>query len=332
MLEKVSIIIPTYNVEKYIERCLQSVISQTYKNIQVIVIDDGSEDNTTKIAQEMKAKTTEGIVVQLITNNSKGVSSARNAGLDFANGKYVMFLDSDDFMDNKMVEQMVNYISDVDLATCDYINAYDNSNDNNNQAFIETNNKYTIEEYLNLTALDFNSLYVGVLWNKIFRLDIIRENDIRFDESIQIGEDSVFNLDYYKCINSVFVGNGHYYYHYMDNDKSLTKTIPPVMIWDMSVPRYEKMIDMYKENDLLDNNKEKIGFRILGDLLLPIEDVIKNDKGEQELQQICDKDIVRFAFRYSNKQPLLYRIIRRGVKTNNYKKLYKRLKRIYKVK
>ena len=104
---KVSIIVPIYNVEKYLSKCIESILSQTYKNIEIILVDDGSPDNSPQICDEY-AKKDDRIIV--IHKANGGVSSARNAGIDIATGKYIGFVDPDDYIENNMYELMVNKI------------------------------------------------------------------------------------------------------------------------------------------------------------------------------------------------------------------------------
>ena len=105
MSEKISIIIPVYNVEKYLRRCLNSIINQTYKDIEIILVDDGSTDNSGKICDEYKEKDNRIVVIH---KENGGLSDARNAGIDIAKGKYIGFIDSDDFADIRMYEIIYN--------------------------------------------------------------------------------------------------------------------------------------------------------------------------------------------------------------------------------
>ena len=133
MEKKISIIIPVYNAEKFLKRCLESVINQTYKNFEVICVDDGSKDNSSKIIEKIAKKDNRII---LIKQKNQGVSIARNNAIEKSTGEYIMFLDSDDYMDKNMCEIMIKAINEyrVDVVRCNYKRVYENG--------VKFNNKY----------------------------------------------------------------------------------------------------------------------------------------------------------------------------------------------
>lgn len=198
---KVSIIVPIYNVEKYLSKCIESILSQTYKNIEIILVNDGSLDNSAQICDEY-AKKDDRIIV--IHKANGGVSSARNAGLDIATGKYIGFVDPDDYIENNMYELMVNKIEKykADIAIC----GYDYINEN-----------YTIERYYHiqqdeiLTQKQFMSMQFDmpptirhVVWNKLFIAKTLKK--IRFPEGINSSEDVYVLAEYAKFIKkAVFI-------------------------------------------------------------------------------------------------------------------------------
>ena len=108
--ELISIIVPVYNVEKYVEKCINSIINQTYKNLQIILVDDGSKDNSGKICDEFKLKDNR---IEVIHKNNGGLSDARNAGLKLAKGDYIGFVDSDDYIEADMYETLYNLIKKI---------------------------------------------------------------------------------------------------------------------------------------------------------------------------------------------------------------------------
>lgn len=131
MSKKLSVIIPMYNVEKYINKCIQSVLDQTLEDIEIIIIDDGSKDKSYSIALEYKKKYPEQII--LLKQVNKGQASARNVGLSKARGKYIAFVDSDDFIDKEMYSKLVSEAEkfDLDIVQCNYLNWYSNSSNKN---------------------------------------------------------------------------------------------------------------------------------------------------------------------------------------------------------
>lgn len=197
----ISIIIPIYNSEKYLEECLNSVLNQTYKNIEVLLINDGSTDESKKICEEYCKKYSN---IKLINNINEGVSKARNKGLKLAKGEYVFFCDSDDIMHPRQLEKLSTNLKSTnsELSVCSF------SEFVNNVEF-EKNKNFKLEEILNkdkmLETIISDRKYSGFLWNKLFKLDIIKmKSHLFFDEKISINEDQIFILEYIirikKCV------------------------------------------------------------------------------------------------------------------------------------
>ena len=186
MNDKVSIIIPMYNAEKSARRCLESALGQTYKNIEVICVDDGSTDQTSKII-ELYSKRDSRII--LVNKKNGGVSSARNAGMEKATGYYIQFLDVDDALEPNATARMVKMMTsnNLDIVMCGYhdVNKY-----------IE---KSLPEEIIDIGKLAekfvplYRTTYLNPPWNKIYKRDNIK---FLFTVEMSLGEDLVFNLNY----------------------------------------------------------------------------------------------------------------------------------------
>lgn len=184
----VSVIIPVYNVEKYIHQCIDSVINQTLKNIEIICINDGSEDASFSILQEYAQKDSRII---LLNQKNLGVSVARNKGIKIARGKYIMFVDSDDWIESNAIELAYKLIleKNVDILAFGY-NIYENGNVRSGF----TDNFLTRSE--NKTNFSNNDLMniIHLIWDKIYRRDFILDKKISFPEQIKLAEDGSFNL------------------------------------------------------------------------------------------------------------------------------------------
>lgn len=206
-MEKISIIIPIYNAEKYLNECINSILNQTYNNIEILLIDDGSTDNSSSIC-DMYCKKYKNIITYHLNNG--GVSKARNYGIDKATGEYIIFIDSDDFIDKSMIEKLINIVNEknVDLAICGYKYKYKNKTINSN---FKHNCYMTIEQAKKEIFLS-NSIK-GYCVNKIFKRKILLENNIRFDEKIKICEDMLFVFKYIHHINKIYVINDELYYY-----------------------------------------------------------------------------------------------------------------------
>ena len=205
--ELISIIIPVYNVEKYIDKCLDTVTNQTYKNLEIIVIDDGSTDNSGKICDEWAKKDNR---IKVIHQNNTGLSAARNRGIECCEGAYIAFVDSDDFVDIHMYEKLHDAIKreKADIAVCHEI-AFADSDDNPR---ISNSCNYVIEDGQKFVD-HFNEDFRGVLtwvWNKLYTRELIGET--RFWVGLAM-EDIVFMTDIAIKVNKcVDIGERLYYY------------------------------------------------------------------------------------------------------------------------
>lgn len=208
MNEKISIIIPIYNVEKYIEKCLESIKEQTYKNLEIILINDGSTDESEKICKEI-IKNDERFI--LISTANYGVSHARNIGLNRVTGNYVIFIDSDDWIEKNMIEELYNKIQEAnyDMAICDY---YINDGENQIEHNELSNDKIITKKEIMYEHLYASNLFGGYLWNKLIRKCII--NKIIFDERIKIEEDVVFLGNIFENTHKIVYVPQKKLYHY----------------------------------------------------------------------------------------------------------------------
>ncbi len=191
---KISIIVPVYNVEQYLPRCMDSILAQTFTDFEVLLVDDGSKDRSGAICDEYAAKDAR---IRVFHKPNGGVSSARNVGLDEAKGEWVNFVDADDIVSDDCLEKLLAPADDeVDIVIGDF------------QPFGITFEKKALENrrYSNslwgaCLAERMKTMPFGVPWGKLFRNGIIRTNGIRFDENIHFNEDSLFNQTYfYKMI------------------------------------------------------------------------------------------------------------------------------------
>ena len=163
-MKKVSIIVPVYKVEKYLAKCVDSIITQTYENIEIILVDDGSPDNSGMICDQYKEKDDR---IKVIHQKNMGLSGARNTGIDNSTGDYLMFIDSDDYIDPEMVSYLVNKLEleDADIAVCDYYDVVGDEIRTNSypkkEFVISDNSKYLnlFDEYTIVTVIACNKLY-----------------------------------------------------------------------------------------------------------------------------------------------------------------------------
>lgn len=241
--ELISIIVPVYNVEKYIDRCMESLLNQTYTNLEIILIDDGSPDNCSKKCDDY-AKIDERIKV--IHKHNEGLGLARNSGLEIASGKYIAFVDSDDYVTSDMCEILYNaaYSTNADIV---YGNVYYENNGNIsykkifNQKIWE--GKKVEELLLDLIAMNPKSKEDTIMevsvWKALFKKSIFDKYNIKFESERKfISEDIIFDIDYISKVNKVIMLPNPIYY-YSVNPNSLSKTF--------RIDRFEKVKVLYNE-------------------------------------------------------------------------------------
>lgn len=217
-MDKITIIVPIYNVEKYLQQALNSVEGQTYKNLEVLLIDDGSTDNSSKIAKEYTKKDKRFILIQ---QENKGLSGARNTGLDNATGKYIMFLDSDDFFEETACETLYNCI---EKTNADYvIGNYTNTNEDGTKWQKPVFDKENYKEF-KLSINDYtNSFYImnSGVWNKIFRKTFLDQLNIHFIERLP-AEDAIFTTDCFIHSENVYYTPENVYNYRLRDSNSIS--------------------------------------------------------------------------------------------------------------
>lgn len=216
-MEKISVILPIYNVEKFLKQSVESVLNQTYKNLEIILVDDGTKDSSDKMCDEYAKKDSR---IKVIHKENGGLSTARNAGLDIATGKYVMFLDADDFFEPNSCEVLYNEIEkrQADYVVGNYIHVTHDGIKWENPLFdpnLYDNFKLSITDYQ-------KSFFVmnSVVWNKIFRRDFIEQNKLRFIPKA-LAEDAIFSTYCYVHTDNAYFIND-VVYNYRQNEENVS--------------------------------------------------------------------------------------------------------------
>ena len=208
-MEKVSIIVPVYNGEKSLPRCVDSILRQDYENLEVILVNDGSKDDSARIIDEYAAADSRVIAVH---KENGGVSSTRNRGLSIASGEYVQFIDVDDYLPMDSTKQLVRGMSEEsDLVVGDFYRVTDDlvsKKGSIDRSAVMTRNSYA--QAMLQSPADF---YYGVLWNKLYRREILQKHQIRMKEDISFSEDMIFNLEYLLHVRNVSVIKVPVYYY-----------------------------------------------------------------------------------------------------------------------
>lgn len=299
-MDLISVIIPAYNIEKYLERCIESILHQTYKDLQIIIIDDGSTDKTGEICNRYKEKDQRIIIIH---KKNAGLGFARNSGLEIATGSYIVFIDGDDYVGPRHIEKMYEMVKRTGADTC--IGGYTKVHSHHNtehvnpcagKCFFDNPAKEILPRMCGADDRGKDFLEMSV-WRVLFSNSIIKKHNLRFvSERDLISEDIVFDFSYYPHSKGVCCGNMVDYY-YCDNEGSLTTRY-----------RADRFLSQVKLYGAIKEKAESIGIR---DLCIPrmnttlisiarysikLEVKFSKDNGEKESKQnirdICSNSLL----------------------------------------
>lgn len=245
---KLTVIVAAYNVEKYIEKCLESLVNQTYKNLEILVVNDGSTDNTKKLIEKYE-KEYENL--KLLNKENGGLSSARNLGLQNTKTKYVTFVDGDDYLELNTYEVIMKKIEEekADLGIFNFKKVY-------SQKIINSKLDKKIYNKNFLKYLFSKSAEVDiVVWNKIFKTDIILKNQIYFENRAYF-EDTGFIFRYLYFVKKVSLAELPLY-NYIQRENSITKKFNPIII-DSCENTYKIIKEFYQKNNEYEKYKNEI--------------------------------------------------------------------------
>ena len=242
-MPKVSIIVPVYNVEKYIEKCLNSLVKQTMEDIEIIIVNDGSKDNSINVINKFIKRYPEKI--QYLEKENGGLSDARNYGLPYAKGEYIAFLDSDDYVEEDMYEKLYKLAKkeNSDMVECDFIWEYPNKQ-KEDIGQIYTNKKQMLEKVR------------VVAWNKLIKTNIVIENKITFPKGYRY-EDVEFTYKLVPYLNKVsFLKKPCVHYVQRENSISNLQNERTKEIFNV----LDHVLDFYKKNNIYDEYKEELEY------------------------------------------------------------------------
>ena len=277
---KVSIIVPFYNVENYIEKCLQSLVNQTLEDIEILLVNDGSQDSSETIAKQLVEKYPNKIIY--LEKENGGLSDARNYAIPYAKGEYIAFLDSDDYVETNMYEEMYHKAKqeDLDYVECDFLWEYPDKT-------LESKGK----QYSNKKEM---FLYTRVVaWNKLIKREIVQNNHLEFPKGYRYEDVEFFYkllpfIHHYGIVQKPFI-------HYVQRENSIS---------NVQNTRTKEVIDVlghvityYKTNNLFEEYKEEIEYTYARYILCSsmLRMVMIEDKKER-------KEIIQFAWKSLNTQ------------------------------
>lgn len=293
----ISVIIPIYNSEKYFDRCLESILNQTYQNMQILLINDGSSDNSAILCDTVAMKDKR---IKVIHQINKGVSSARNRGLDVAEGEYITFIDSDDWIDRDAIECLYKNLikNDSDLSIYSFTKDYDNGKRYSNDF---TGNIINMNKIQGIKFVFNDDRCQGFVCNKLYKSKIIncKENKIRFNEEITVLEDLYFNIQYINnCNNLTYLDSAKYHY-YISGDSTMFSPFNEKKMTSLLALKNIFKILSKLDSDLLNISK---GHYIITNLLL-LTNIYDSDYSDKKLEYEIYRNIIvnkKYFKSYSN--------------------------------
>lgn len=318
MLEQlVSVIITVYNLEKYLEDCILSVINQTYKNIEIIIVNDGSIDESSNIINKYRKVDKR---INVIDSSNKGLSNARNIGMDYASGEYIIFIDGDDICLPKMVEIMYSTLikKNADICICNVIRINDN---------IITTQAHEDDYCLDIDAYDrrryiydffYNYKHAFCVWNRMYKKDILIGNGIRFRDYNQIyPEDLLFNLEMVLVSHTIAWVNKPLYIHIV-RENGLTKGYRKNIVY-----RYINCCQLFKncliEKNMYSEMKQVFYYVVQQETLCALISLLRNNNSNLRqlysgIKSIYDWDFVVEGFGIKVSNNVWRRLISRSIK------------------
>ncbi len=218
-----SIVIPVYNAEKYLNKCVNSIMDIEEFSYEVILVDDGSTDHSVELCDEFALNEN----INVIHKKNEGVSTARNVGIREAKGKYIIFVDSDDFIDSKILSEVMEKITDEDIAISGFNYFFSESNIIPN-ALLSEAHKTDLKNNISNFYDEWDSKYIFyAIYGKVYVNQIIKENNLLFEETYSILEDSIFVWRYLEHCDKIFTTKRNYYSYRQTPEESLVKKYNP---------------------------------------------------------------------------------------------------------
>ena len=242
----ISVIVPVYKAERLLKKCADSILAQTHQNLQLILINDGSPDNSGALCDAYAAQDARVLVKHTV---NQGVSAARNEGIRLASGEYIAFVDSDDWVEKDF---LASALQDITWEQADlYISGLLEETFKDGVMVSSEQNKgkdksYTVTQLFNAFNVDYSFMLICGIWCKLYKTSIIREHQILFDTSTTLGEDMLFICDYLRHAERVVFSSQVFYHYFRGNPDSLFSRYYPDM-YEINIPLYEKMLSLMRE-------------------------------------------------------------------------------------
>lgn len=252
----VSVIVPVYNAESYLTGCIESIITQSYKNIELILVNDESTDKSGVLCDEYASKDSR---IKVIHQENSGPSIARNRGIEAATGDYIQFVDADDHIDRHMTEKLVNAMDlNQQLVICGYkkILKKDGRIINTKTFQINQTGEFKKEEFLMYFGELYRHYYLHFSWNKLYSAAIIKNAELCFPTEVNWGEDLLFNLHYLEQCERIYVLPDPFYYYIDSNNNSITSQFRKDFFVNMQMVQEAAREFLRRHNAYKGTNKE----------------------------------------------------------------------------
>lgn len=293
--EKISVVVPIYNVkEQYLRQCIESIIEQTYNNIEIILIDDGSNNNCKLICKEYENKDKRIVVVQ---QKNQGVSVARNNGVKIATGQWITFIDADDYIEHNFCKMMLD-IANKTNSQC-VICAYNRVYNSKIEKVIKKDSFFIDNEQFLKNILSVQSGF-GFCHMKLWKADIIKNNNVQFNKELKVAEDALFCMEMSKYIEKVYFLN-ETLYNYRFNSNSVVRKFD-----NQYVDKYLKAMQIEREfiQKTWTNYEQEVYNYIMYHVLLIVINYCFHPKNENKgikiLKEVCNIEEFKKAINYSN--------------------------------
>lgn len=329
-VESISVIVPIYNMEKYLGRCIESILSQTYQAIELILIDDGSTDGSLACCRAYAEADSR---IKVIHQKNSGVSAARNKGIQNASGAYIAFVDPDDWIEKDMYELLYKQLKvyHTDVCLCDFYRDTKNRSVPKSFEFEEEllNKEKIIDELINnmigIEDISFKSTYVmGCAWRGLYSKDFIKEHQLSFVEGLSIMEDLVFMVQMLlKCEYAAILHKP--LYHYIQNPKSTLHTYNKRM-WEDQMIVFNYLEKSVQEAGLENLMRNRLDLRYISMILCTIknETYIRHSSDFKNtisnIKHICTDDKLKMVLERVSLMPKSENKLLNGKETNKYEK------------
>ena len=314
-----------YNAQLFLKECLDSIINQTYTNIEIILVNDGSTDNSKVICEEYADRDSR---IKIIEQENSGPSVARNVGIGFSKGKYIQFVDSDDIIDLNFTQILVDSIDKSDLVLCGYKLVEIEQRNQEKLVVPDIQGLCTKSDFINKFGLLYRKGLINPIWNKLYKNELIEKGNIKFNDSVFFGEDLLFNLEYIAICNGISIINepsynyivynnassltGKYHEDFFENQKMLNQKTFKFLINNNGMTKENKLLlkathigSILGSFSNICNKGNKSSFR---DRLAQITSIVSDEYVEENIENFFKGDFQKSLVGHMMKNKRIYSI------------------------